>query len=72
LGVADVQTEVPWILQPCLTQSFWIRRLNPQLLGLVFKRGPKLLGLALDPDPLKLESDKFNIIINIENMIILL
>jgi hypothetical protein len=39
-------------------------------LGLTFKRGPKLLDLALQPDPLKHRPDKFNIIINIKNIII--
>jgi hypothetical protein len=39
-------------------------------LGLTFKRGPKLLDLALQPDPLKHRPDKFNIIINIIYIII--
>jgi hypothetical protein len=33
---------------------------------------PKLLGLALQPDPLKLGSCKFNIIINIKIIIIII
>jgi hypothetical protein len=39
-------------------------------LGLVLQLDPMLLGLALQPDPLKLRSCKFNIIINIINIII--
>ena len=37
---------------------------------MTFKRCPKLLNMALQVDTLKLESGKFNIIINIKNMII--
>jgi len=29
-------------------------QLDPRLLGLIFKRGPKLLNLVSQPDPLKL------------------
>jgi len=41
-----------------------------KILSLTFKKGPKLLDLALQLDPLKHGSDKFNIIINIKNIII--
>jgi len=37
------------------TRSSWVRRLDPWLLGLAFKRGPKLLDLALQQDPFKLD-----------------
>jgi hypothetical protein len=47
---------------------------HPRLLGLVLQRDQRLLSLALQLDPLKLESCKFNIIIfiimNIANIII--
>jgi len=36
----------------------------------VLQPNPRFLGLALQLDPLKLESCKFNIIINIKNIII--
>jgi len=35
-------------------------------------RGPKFLDIVLQPNTLKLESDKFNIIINIKNIIIII
>jgi hypothetical protein len=36
----------------------------------MFKRDPKLLGLTLHPNPFKLGSNKFNIIINNKNIIV--
>jgi hypothetical protein len=35
-------------------------------------RGPKFLDIVLQPNTLKLGSDKFNIIINIKNIIIII
>jgi hypothetical protein len=43
---------------------------DSKLLGLVFKRDPKLLDMMLQPDSFKLGSYKLDIIINIKNIII--
>jgi hypothetical protein len=43
---------------------------DPRLLFLALQPDPKLLGLALQPYLFKLRSNKFNIIINIKNIII--
>jgi len=43
---------------------------DPRLLDLMFKRDMMFLSLVLQPDPLKLELNKFNVIINIKNTII--
>jgi len=77
--VFDVRTQGSCVQRP--TQGSRVWRLNqgflgsavtanPRLLSLIFKKSPKLLGLALERYQLKLGSDKFNIIINIKNMII--
>jgi hypothetical protein len=44
---------------------------DSKLLGLVFKRDPKLLDMMLQPDSFKLGSYKLDIIINIKNIIII-
>ena len=49
-----------------------VRCQDPRLLDLTFKRGLKLLNLALQSDSLKLGLYMFNIIINIKNIIIFL
>jgi hypothetical protein len=64
-----VRMEDSWVKQ-VRTQGSWVLRYSQTQVGLAFKRGPKLLDLALQSDSLKLGSDKFNIIINIKNMII--
>ena len=43
---------------------------HPRLLSLILQLEPTFLSLTLQPDPLKLELCKFNIIINIKNIII--
>jgi hypothetical protein len=43
---------------------------HPRLLDLMLQLDPKLLGLSLQAHPLKVGSCKFNIIINIKNIII--
>jgi hypothetical protein len=40
------------------------------VLGLTFKKDPKLFGLTFFLNPFKLGLDKFNIIINIKNIIV--
>jgi hypothetical protein len=48
------------------TQGSWVWHPETRLLilGPAFKRDSKLLGLTLCPNPFKLGSNKFNIIIN--------
>ena len=73
------QTWVFLVVQPHLAQGYWVNNPDTTLLGvrpdlrlldLVFKMNLKLLSLVLQKDPLKLELNKFNIIINIKNTII--
>jgi len=50
LGVARVETQVHWVLQPHLAQDTWIRHPDPSLC-LSATPNPRALGLAATPCP---------------------